>query len=707
MVLKTLASLSKYASNTAHTSSPHPPFFDPSYLKQQKLTVIDSILNKNSKNNTASNPHPILSTTSNYIVFDPNLLKNDNGNNKKDSQKSKDTILLIQSKTNKNDQNLSYKAYIIKRGSITGYKKIDISNQAIDKNLKNHFIHNRLFSTSSNIQNDIQLLESNLENLQINEEENGNFSKIEIFEDDLHGPDKDFLKEQYKIIYNLERQNKNNEIFAIYLRIKSKNIIPNLEILNMVLKSIPLRIHTFESTEENLTNLLDVYSDMLSWGIKPNQTTFKLVILPLLDGSIKSYLNKDSEKGEQFFKIANELFNVTLSNKYNFPTILYEKLLICHDIYNFAFFDLRKMSNLMLEKLGYDNLIYYLSFISLSKYSKDYEFAFELYKIFKVTSLSNEKLLIHQFEIYSSLIRTLIYCNQISFATKVLDEIIKNIRSKSGLATEIQPLLSSYLIGFSEIGLVDKSYEALVHFDAIPWLPKININSLMRILDKCCDTKDLNTALNVWTFIALRDEFDQNITKEDNSLINLMVNLTSTETKNTISKFIDLTLISGDSSNILKITKELLLKKSLAITDINVLLRLFNYLISIGEKRLALNLIIDQGYKSHLKSNQYLSIIVDYVPTSLYPQLLSSKFFKQCCDDYRLVNDNIYGIYKIMNWFFELEEKGKLNKESELFKKLKYYYKTIYNELDDLMNFYVEIPSEIDYFKKTLASKHV
>ncbi|GMF08069.1 unnamed protein product [[Candida] boidinii] len=170
----------------------------------------------------------------------------------------------------------------------------------------NEFTEQKIINTSSHLEKTPELINSNTKDSIPSMDESLSNPDIELSENV-----ESFLTQQEFLINNLLKINKHNEVLSLFLRIRGKNIIPNLSIYNSTLKSIPLRSIVDETIENKLTHLLNVYSDMLSNNIKPNNETYNLVINPLLSGSLESYIFSNFKDGYDFLKIAMELFLIT------------------------------------------------------------------------------------------------------------------------------------------------------------------------------------------------------------------------------------------------------------------------------------------------------------------------------------------------------------------------------------------------------------
>ncbi|ODV97275.1 hypothetical protein PACTADRAFT_49016 [Pachysolen tannophilus NRRL Y-2460] len=341
----------------------------------------------------------------------------------------------------------------------------------------------------------------------------------------------------------------------------------------------------------------------------------------------------------------------------------------------------------------------------------------KIYNQFKINSIDYSSLLSNQFLIYEYLISSLIKISKIDKATKILDEIFISLRKNPEIFDKVaQRLISCYLLEISYKDL-NKAEEIFLKFDSIPWLPDFTVSSQLNIIKNCILFNQFKLINFFWDYTVIRDDFDKGATTKSshnstnigtNHLTDLLIYETSrVENMNIFTDLLALAFKNQHELNPLKFLKESTLKKSLVINDEEVLIKSLVYLLNFeNSDNFILSFIIDQGYKSKLSKNQYLSLVVDYIPPKLYTKFISSEFFKQCCDDYKLIDDNIYGIYKIFNYIWGFQPiTPDVKLETEIMKKLRHYYRILFSEMDDLINYYVEIPDQLKEFKSILKQK--
>ncbi|GAV27794.1 hypothetical protein PMKS-001262 [Pichia membranifaciens] len=740
-------------------------FFNPSYISPKDLIKVDEVgFNSNTSSNDANRSifkyvTPALSVTKNYVIFNTSNSGNDehvnshgNRNNYLLQQEASafktleesndyDKILLrkLNHKGNKNGRlNISidsvsqnHTVLNIRRANSNNIRKVAIPNKSL--------IASRNFSTDN--------LEKKLENLQIKDAEEGakdaettnekqpvtgNHVKFQQLNDQANYRFEsvddaldtflytDPVKSQEVIIDSMMSLGKFNEVLPVFIRMRNNEIIPSIEIYNKVLKSIQLR-ETDETLEARLTHLLNTYSDMLSNNLKPNNTTYELIIDNLVKGSIKSYQLSNYKNGYEFFKIAFELFlinhkeSTSLSNTFKNNSI-YINLLTCLNYYKVK--DVITPQNLfdILNKriISQNQPEFYIQMIKFSTLFKDLHFIENLYntEIKSVKSLpAKMSTYTNQDAIHQQLIESYNLCNNFKKSTLLLDTIVNNIPDKESSAS--QHLIAEYLsIFLRSQSLVDPvmAFKSLYKFNNLKWLPAVSVESLVVLSYSFLRLDELQMALKVWDFAVLRSDFDfqnKNLCSGKNS------DEYSIYICNFHNQLVTAILNTGDKNLIMKSVREVLCKNSLILDDA-LLVNLIRYLnmLNVGNE-LVVKLTLNQGYKRIMRGssiaagsdrslNNYLSLLVDFLPLEGLPAIFNSTFFKRVVEEYRLLNDNIYGILKMFDSVQKqpsaLDESSDSDKNTRL--KLKYYAKVLDYEFDDADNCYVQIPQEISNFKQ-------
>ncbi|KAG0676460.1 RNase P subunit [Pichia californica] len=745
-------SFSRNVSTSNNNNYTH-QFFNPSYISPKDLIRLDELgFNNNNHNSSSKNSNnksifkyvaPALSVTKNNIIFnnnsttnenndkinDNNLVYNLNNSNNQLTNDLNDKFLLLRKlnhKGNKNSRlnitinsiNQNHIIFNIRRANSNNIKQILIPNNSI--------IFKKNYSTD-NLEKDFSNLNINKDNTntieksnnvkfqQINNQNNYKFNSIDDALDTFLYNDP--IKSQELIIDSLLSLGKFNEILPIFNRMRNNNLIPSIEIYNKVLKSIQLR-DTDESLEIRLTHLLNTYSDMLSNNLKPNNLTYELIINNLINGSIKSYKLSNFKNGYEYFKIAFELFLINQNNTNNINSnfknnLIYINILICLNFFKIKdVINPNDLFNLISNKISSSNKIdFYIQMIKFSTLFKDLKFIENLYNNYIKNEINNKQIYLKKDLIYQELIQSYNLCNQFDKSSLMLDSIINKIDNKN--SKNSQKLISDYIsIFIKSQSLINPSlaFKIFHKFNNINWLPNINIESLLILSFSFLKSNDLNMSLKIWDFLIIKSNFDIDY---NNLLIGKISNEYSIYISNFHNQLYLAILNSGNKNLILKSIREILCKNSLILDD-SLLINFIRYLNTFDNNTnndLIIKLILNQGYKRIMKNssslltskyslNNYLSLIIDFISIDEMIKIFKSKLFKRTIEEYRLLNDNIYGILKIFQSliFSNINKINDLNIDSFI----KYYSKVLNYEFNDVDNCYVQIPQEIKDFKLKL-----
>lgn len=310
MVFKTLASLSKQANKTAGYGIYHHPFFEPSYTKTQNICGFDNVIHNDNKTSQNKTKYvAAVSTTANNLI----IIDQKNG----DPNDTKSRKLLIKKSTHKVSKNGHVSISVTQIDKAFSKLSIRKSNSALirtftisNNSLKHLESCKRFYSTDRAA----RLLDELNMNEETNKLEQGKKSaQIEELEETAEPQQEEQsstsgMEDEIRMIHSFVSQKRYNEVFALYLRAKAKEIKLDRSVYTMVLRAITKR-ETNETVEEKLTHLLNVYSDLLTSNIKPNKDIYELVIGSLLAGATKQ--TYEFTTGQDFLKIAIELLIIT------------------------------------------------------------------------------------------------------------------------------------------------------------------------------------------------------------------------------------------------------------------------------------------------------------------------------------------------------------------------------------------------------------
>jgi ribonuclease P protein component, mitochondrial len=743
----------KCSSSSPNTSTTH-QFFNPSYIPPKDLIRVDEIGYKSNHTSNSNNQRsifkyvaPALSVTKNYVIFDSNF-NHEKTNNvnliKSNFELSTDIInhnhklgdfdkLILRKLKNQNNKNGHLNISIdhitdnhtvlnVRRASSTNVKKLLIPNK--------QFTQDRSYTTD-NLQKDLQNLNLGQQASQQQEKvlqqeqdqkqdqvlktqtvqelhEPTQSSQEEILDVFLHSEDP--VQTQLHLVNNMIRLNKWNEILPLFHRMRNNDIVPNLAIYKKVLTAISMR-ETDEVLEVRLTHLLNTYSDMLSINLKPDNEVYEIVINQLVKGSLNSYKIANFKNGYEFFKIALDLF---LINEKTYPAnqyadnSIYINLIKCLNYYKIEnSVSARDLFNTLHSKISEKNLSqFYSQIMKFATLCHDISFVEELYNndLKPLTSVGKKNNDVDHDLIYQTLIESYNLSSEFKKSSLLLDTVLNNIPAKTTVESQrvIEKYLSKYM---KSLALKDPqlSLKMLYKFNKIEWLPQLSVDALVFLSYTFLKQNDLPMALKVWDFTILRNDFDNSLSKGS-----AMSDEYSIYTSNFIQSFYQIILNTSDKNLIFKAVREILAFNSIKLSDVT-LIHYIQYLNSIREHEMVVKLIINQGYKKimgediatspKVSLNNYLSMMVDILPTSQLSALFNSAFFKRVVEEYRLVTDNIYGIMKTILKVAEMETES----PSSMLK-LRYYAKVIDYELEDVDNTYVQIPKEIEDFKQQLQT---
>ncbi|KAG7819386.1 hypothetical protein KL928_002060 [Ogataea angusta] len=659
------------------------PFFKPSYAKPQELLIVDDVAREGSGRKTRYSRYcniltPVAMVTRNYIVFDQS-------HNTDDEPRGQTPILLKKAggKTNKNGH------MSVRVGAIASGRRQLRFRRANSTTVRTFALEkpagSRDYST-------VRELEQQLRELQVGEKEETAKRPVQTEKIDAASP----LVVHERLIDELLSSNRPSEVLAVYFNLRGKGLVPTTALYNKVLRSIPQRTDTGESAEDKLTHLLNVYSDMLSNNLKPSDETYELVVGQLLTGAQNSYSTGEFRNSNDFFRIALELFLISHSSN---AAIRFDQA-VYHDLVR-GLNRFRRVQVVAADKLyellkprvdltENENLGLLLQLLKYAGYAENTGLVNTLYHDIN-DSIDAKVLEAQQYDIYAVMLESLLLCGQSAEAAAFLDQVVGNC-DKSQKHT-LSKLLSSFIAGQAALDPA-KAYDAYLKFNAVDWLPEVSVASLALLMRKFLDCNDFGSALKVWNMIVPRKDFDEAIGQlaqhDDYEYL-----------ASTVDTLVGAALDRMDRQNLIRFTREIIIKDSLVLSN-ESLLNLVSYL-NANEKQteLATALVINQGYKKARDGtslNNYLSLLVDFLAPSQYQSLFGSGLFKTAVEQYRVVNDNIYGLIKIFDYVSGLSQ---MTEQIKL--KMKYYGKVLNFEFEDASNHYVQLPEELARFRQYVS----
>lgn len=566
-----------------------------------------------------------------------------------------------------------------------------------------------------------------------------------------------------------------NVIYPLYQSLKRNGILlPSIELYNIVLSSIRLRSldndESLECIETRLTSLLTVYQDVLAASmsnpvLKPNHETYSVVLGGIFKGSAEAITighslqapqvvyNEAFIKSQEFCQIGIDLLmSVQRPEKLDLAQILPALVSVVSIHPNLMSKELvAKIINFHEVPCSDGN--YYVGLIALAKHfkallvldldkEKIHRFVVSIFANFKQQAHADSGVAEFEYDVYSTLIQTMISNGDLSLATKFLDEILLDYKNsidavnKTTMAAKVQisGLISVYLETILSLGSKDnlnKAYNLLTKFNAIPYIPELSVNLHNEMINNFIneysalelqklDPSTTPTALTelarlqaqyysiVWdlyNYIAIRKDFQQ--PRKPQKLASIVLNNKKIHCRDFL---LSLSIDLGDHEKIFQLIKEVLLKNHI-IHDVNVLKKLCTYLYNSAKVNnnnyyyeLMCNLIENQSihYEQNSKYlNYFVSEFSNYllIDNSTYNSdiLLNSMMVNKAFSTFKLETDNIYGLMVISNYLMSFSNGAGLN-DNQLFKVLQ-YLSYLVAEFEDTDNHYLQLSPEVHDFK--------
>ncbi|EGW35069.1 uncharacterized protein SPAPADRAFT_64259 [Spathaspora passalidarum NRRL Y-27907] len=541
-----------------------------------------------------------------------------------------------------------------------------------------------------------------------------------------------------------------NIIYPLYQAIKRNELaLPTVELYNIVLESIVRRSLDGESTlqaiESKLTNLLTVYQDILSTGLKPNKSTYNLVVDSLLDSSLKCVALPTSnplqyqeiqKKSQEFVQITIELFH-SISNQLDLRALLPKLFQVIGNYPELITESVLKPFIPLIQSVEVADKNYYLSVIEISKYFTKFNLlpGKEIYSIIesaydKYKNLEDVEG--NEFKVYEAVVTSLIYNNHMNKASQFLDDILLDY--KESLQFDVRPtkaqignLIASFLQAVIAHTDVNRGYELFLRFSSIPYLPELPVSFYNYIICQYGQHALVNddvyaTLWRLYDHVAIRKDFQDTTTVE-------MMKQTKLSCRDLL---LSITLARGDHERTFQLIKEIMLKNHL-IGDMEILQKVLNYLYNgvIYNKQqgeyfnqyyfgLLWNLMESQALHYQVNSidlNDFLCQFVIYLMINVPAELQHNKLAVQGVVDYNVkllmnsplviksVNmmdmqtDNLYGLVVISRQLMNYS-----GQDAELVAKIAEFQALLINQFEDAHNYYMELSDEVNEFKRELKA---
>lgn len=557
-----------------------------------------------------------------------------------------------------------------------------------------------------------------------------------------------FLQTQITNINNaFEKQADKKElniIYPLYQAIKRNELaLPTVELYNIVLKSIIDRPIDNEvnvgAIERKLTNLLTVYQDILYANLKPDNETYNLVVNAMLDSTIKCSLvpctnyiefNETSTKAKEFAQIAFEL--VESSPKHVPFVSVFDKVVKLSKLYPGLVTGLIvELFGQMVNESNSNEPDYYLNVLEFSSHLpqlKSYNEQ-EAYTIIEETYHKIRKLAyVDEFAVYQSMMNALVYNNQLSVASQLLDNILIDYRESLQFSirpskTQVSDLIATFLKAYANKVDTLECLKLLKKFQQVPYLPELPISFYNFIITKLQEYSDCYK--DMWALynrIALRKDF------QSTSTIDLMKNTNGLSCRDVL---LSLAICKGDHERVFQLVKETMLKGHL-LGDHQVLRLSLDYLNNgvvnnksqgeffnqyyLGLLHLLL-LMQSNHYQKSTTLNDFVSEFVQYLTISVPCELAENEMavasvsnynvqllmdsplpFK-CVEGFDLQMDNMYGLNIIARHLLLYS-----GTDEQLLLKVADFEAHLINQFEDPSNHYIELTNDIVELKKGLKS---
>ncbi|KAG7192045.1 RNase P subunit [Scheffersomyces spartinae] len=590
-----------------------------------------------------------------------------------------------------------------------------------------------------------------------------------------------FLQTQLSNINNIynDKTADLNLIYPLYQALKRNLIpLPSVDYYNMVLDSIERRsldnnCGGLACVENRLTTLLLVYQDLLESGLRPSIDTYNIVIGSLLKGALDAIkLGNQSNtpqfvyhnsfyKSQEFSQIGLDLLLTVKSkaNQLDLNKILPNLLIIMNyhpNLVTKQFLDL-------LFDLKDGNFVangeYHVGFLGLTKYfgklkvfndTNDdlFQFIISSYKCYQQHCQKYDHLIQNEYDVYSSLVQSLIENGNVLLATKFLDQILVDFKESLNSVdkpskSQISKLLSTYLISLLNIDgsfkNLYRSYNLLQEFNSVAYLPELSVelyNEMINCfisyytrleaqkLNSCgpgsesevykvqqSQLKYYHIIWKLYNHLAIRKDYQSQQKPFD--VVSIVLNNKKISCRDYLLSF---SLDLGDHEKIFQLLKEIILKNHI-IQDLTILEKLCQYLAN-GSKinsnsyynELLWNLLEDQAlhYSSNPTDlNSFLLEIVGYlvlespdIQFNSTKRILDSQVVNNAVTNCDLQANNVYGIMKLLQSAMSTTTNTNDHRMLHL-------VATMINKFEDSDNHYLAVDDEVSLFVEQMKKYFV
>lgn len=378
------------------------------------------------------------------------------------------------------------------------------------------------------------------------------------------------------------------EVIASFSTFKANSITPPLKIYESFIAYLVKNLHYDNYNPENISNVLTVYSDLVSKNIKPSKSIYTSVIVGLTfsakrveahkelstaynrvakrhsDRVLKSVKQAmhDGDSSIAFYKMAIDIFeasNVVKPQRYS--TAVYQQVLdACNAVGNYSL--LYRVIKLMEHtNCTLDADIFVSLLKGYGKYGDVVAFV-ETFKHYKALagSLVNKK----EFDVYASLIGAYFDSGKPEDALTFFNKILNNNVPGSALV----PVVSEIVQSFSRTGDYPSAVKWIKRVDSDDKLAPVNMPTLVCTMSAIVDAGDIATARELFDFAASRKDAKSSVFDVARS------------------DFVSLCVKANDPESLYKAIKETQLREG--VWDLTSVVNVSRYLLDIGDIDFAL-----------------------------------------------------------------------------------------------------------------------
>ncbi|SCU86140.1 LADA_0D12574g1_1 [Lachancea dasiensis] len=428
-----------------------------------------------------------------------------------------------------------------------------------------------------------------------------------------------------------------NSINAHYQALQRNSIIPTVEIYEIVIESVSRRDLDNDNVDNRMFQLLNCYQDLINNKMKPSEQIYNAVIGTLLKGSILAH-DLGNTNGGDFYKIAIDLLKASNTNKTSdFSKEVLDCSLLAMNLYP-GYVTLDYIQNFLHKsKLYFKDSFYYVALLSYAKFTNNSAAVKNLYEEFRNACVADTNLQRHRFEVYASVLSALVETGNTALAIKLLGTVLSEAKDKVGLASNVSLILSCFLTSVSKMDS-QRAYDLWYEFKSLPWIPEFSYDFYLSMLSNSLGNWPLAKKIYAYMLPMMRESRTDKPTLSEQLLF-------ATDTKLTLSSFLDYALQLKDTEAIMNLLEESMVKEF--VFEPGVYPYVFQFLKSIRCPDDYLIRFIDCHGRLLVKGQdkfEFLNGLIDsYQSQVILSKVAATTFFVNCCKAFdisesRLVN---------------------------------------------------------------------